>query len=160
MWRASVISVPLWSLIVSPFPARALCCLQPFRINLLDVATGATYHRCVYLLAAKEPQLMHAATSARAAFGMPESEDYMPHLSLLCADMEDGTRTNAATAAVGRLYGERADYSTLLLDPGFTASYLSLWFTPADDLSLASWRRVAEWPLGGGGMAAAAAAGD
>lgn len=112
---------------------------------------GCTFHRCVYLTAAKEQPLMAAAVTARVAFGEPQGDDYMPHLSLLYADVDDAARHSAATAALSRLYGENADYGTLLLDPGFTASHISLWYTPAEDRSLASWRRVAEWPLGSGG---------
>ncbi|KAI8469818.1 MAG: RNA ligase/cyclic nucleotide phosphodiesterase [Monoraphidium minutum] len=126
--------------------------IQPFRVNLDDVACGPSFHQCVYILASKEPPLLAANADARAAFGKPEPPaPYMPHLSLLYSDASDPDRRDAAAAAVARLWGEAAGYDTLLPDAGFTAASLSLWLTPAEDRSLASWRRVAEFPLGGGG---------
>jgi len=50
----------------------------------LDVAVGPSYHQCVYILCAKEAQLLAANAAAREAFEKPEPpKPYMPHLSLL-----------------------------------------------------------------------------
>jgi hypothetical protein len=54
----------------------------------------------------------------------------------------------AAEEAVGRLYGDKATYDTLLPEHGFWARTLQLWYTPDDD-SCESWRLVQEFPLGG-----------
>lgn len=120
--------------------------IKAFRVNFLDVAQGSSFHRCVYLLAAQEPALMAAGVAARQAFGAA-GDEYMPHLSLLYADAPPEVRAASQAAATQRLYGEGSGYATLLTDPGFTADALSLWYTPLEDCTCASWAQVAEFPL-------------
>lgn len=139
-------------------PNTTPCCCrrppQPLRLNFLDVATGPSFHRCVYLLVAKEAALMEAGAAARQAYDLAAAQppgEFMPHCSLLYAQLEAQARAAAAAAAVARLYGEGADYGTLLTDAGCTCDALTLWYTPADDTSLASWSQVAEFKLGDGG---------
>lgn len=92
---------------------------------------------------------MQAGQLARQEFSMEGSsgDAYMPHLSLLYADLGPEAALKAQAAAVQRLYGEGSDYSTLLTDTGFTAKALSVWYTPAEDRSLGSWKQVADLPL-------------
>lgn len=73
----------------------------------------------------------------------------MPHLSLLYADIDEHTKALAKQAAVQRLYGKGSNYSTLLTDNGFMAESISLWHTPVEDQTLASWQQVAEFTLSG-----------
>eukprot|EP00878_Enallax_costatus_P008373 GHUV01008752.1.p1 GENE.GHUV01008752.1~~GHUV01008752.1.p1 ORF type:complete len:214 (+),score=46.03 GHUV01008752.1:126-767(+) len=120
--------------------------LKKFRINFLDVSQGESFHRCVYILVAKEPAIMDAGKLARQHFGL--ESDYMPHASLLYADIGPEQRTASQQRAIQRLYGEGSDYSTLLTDNGFTADAVTLWFTPVEDKTLASWKQVAVFPLG------------
>jgi hypothetical protein len=120
--------------------------LQKIRLNFLDVSHGSTFHRCVYILVAKEAAIMQAGQLARQAYGMQQG-DYMPHVSLLYADPSPETVQLSHQAAVARLYGEGSDYSTLLTDTGYTAEAITVWYTPAEDLTLSSWRQIAEFPL-------------
>lgn len=120
--------------------------LQKFRINFLDVSKGSSFHRCVYILVAKESAIMEAGKLARQQFNM-DNVEYMPHASLLYADITPEQRTASQQQAVQRLYGEGSNYSTLLSDNGFTAETIALWYTPAEDKTLASWKQVAEFPL-------------
>jgi hypothetical protein len=219
---------------------------QPFYINLLDVSVGASFHRCVYLLAAKDEPLGEAYDTACDAAGLDPSPPFMPHLSLLYSDIDQvgarggvlqpdslqqpldvgarlalscaihawvtessklrvvgahtgacwsaaparhvavavrkqrgprwrrsGSapahaclasahaflasacitwqegRTAAAREATARLYGEAAGYDTLMREPGFMVTSLSLWYTPIDDYTCASWKLVEEVPLTG-----------
>ncbi len=46
-----------------------------------------------------------------------------------------------------RLYGEGSGYDTLLADPGFEVSHLSVWYTPVADRSCESWCLVEEVEL-------------
>ncbi|KAF8068393.1 Wdr35 [Scenedesmus sp. PABB004] len=121
--------------------------IKRFRVNFLNVSQGSTFHRCVYLLVAKEEGIMAAGAAARRTLGAPPGDDFMPHLSLLYAEPTPEARSAAVVAAIGRLYGEAASYDGLLVDAGYAAESLSLWFTPAADRSLASWEQVAEFPL-------------
>lgn len=145
---------------------------RPFRVPFVNVATGATVYQCVFLLCAVEGPLPAAnarirevcaeagvqqgavgAGAAAAAAGAGSKSNssggYMPHLSLLYASIDGEQRAAAAAEATARLYGPDADYRTLLADDGFDARTVSLWHTPPDDTSLASWRMVAELPLSG-----------
>lgn len=98
---------------------------------------------------------MQAGQLARQEFDMldpaqqqqPGSSDYMPHLSLLYAQIEPEAIHQAQQAAVQRLYGEGSDYSTLLTEPGFDVEAVSVWLTPEEDRSLASWEQIAEYQL-------------
>lgn len=89
---------------------------------------------------------MKAGTLARQHFGK-DTSDYMPHASLLYADITKEQRTAAQQRAVQRLYGEGSDYSTLLTDNGFQAEAITLWYTPGEDKTLDSWKQLAEFPL-------------
>jgi hypothetical protein len=121
--------------------------MQKFRLNFVDVSHGSTFHRCVYILVAQEAAIMQAGQLARQEFGM--EGDYMPHVSLLYADLEPEAVHQSQQAAVQRLYGEGSNYSTLLTDTGFTADAITVWYTPAEDKSLSSWKQIAEFPLQG-----------
>lgn len=121
--------------------------MQKFRLNFLDVSLGASFHRCVYVLVAKEAPIMAAGATAREVFGLPPAADYMPHLSLLYSDADEPTKAASRGAALARLYGDAAGYDTLLVDPGFDAQSISLWYTPAEDRTCASWARVADFAL-------------
>jgi hypothetical protein len=65
--------------------------------------------------------------------------------------VDEAERHAAAAEAVGRLWGEGSGYATLLPESGFDAGAFTVWETPVEDRSLASWRRVAEFKLCGGG---------
>jgi hypothetical protein len=125
--------------------AHAVVYMQKFRLNLVDVSHGSTFHRCVYILVAQEAAIMQAGQLSRQEYGM--EGDYMPHVSLLYADLGPEAVHQSQQAAVQRLYGEGSDYSTLLTDTGFTADAITVWHTPAEDKSLSSWKQIAEFPL-------------
>eukprot|EP00775_Hariotina_reticulata_P008216 gene8216-8408_t len=120
--------------------------LNAFRINFLDVTCGCTFHKCVYILVAQEAAIMQAGATAREQFEMAPA-DYMPHLSLLYADLSDEAKAESMRQALQRLYGDGSSYNTLLMDNGFNAAAISLWYTPVEDKSLASWVQVAEFAL-------------
>jgi len=88
---------------------------------------------------------MQAGQLARQEFSL--EGDYMPHLSLLYADLGVEAVHQAQQAAVHRLYGEGSNYSTLLTDNGFTVDAVTLWYTPEEDRSLNSWKQIAEFQL-------------
>lgn len=89
---------------------------------------------------------MAAAALARQLYGM-QTGPYMPHLSLLYADLTDAQKDEVAKHVRGRLFGPGSNYDTLLADPGFTATTVALWSTPTGDRTTTSWKLVAELPL-------------
>jgi hypothetical protein len=100
----------------------------------------------VYILVAQEAAIMQAGAVARQQFDMAPT-DYMPHLSLLYADLTDEVKAESTRQAVQRLYGDGSSYNTLLTDNGFNAEAITLWYTPVEDKSLGSWVQVAEFAL-------------
>jgi hypothetical protein len=94
---------------------------------------------------AKDAAIMQAGQLARQEYGMEGA--YMPHVSLLYADLGPEVVHQSQQAAVQRLYGEGTDYSTLLTDTGYAADAITVWYTPVEDKSLASWKQVAELQL-------------
>ncbi|KAG2492566.1 hypothetical protein HYH03_009228 [Edaphochlamys debaryana] len=120
--------------------------IKPFRINLSRVAQGPSHYVCVYIAVAQEEGAMAAGMTARQVFGVP-SKPYMPHLSLVYADMGDDVKAQAVEYENARLFG--TDPATRILDTGFDVDRLTVWYVPEDDPSLASWTRVAEIPLSG-----------
>ncbi|KAG2492571.1 hypothetical protein HYH03_009232 [Edaphochlamys debaryana] len=121
---------------------------KKYRINFTDVTRGSIFYQCVYLLVAKDPGTMAAAQAAREVFGRT-TPPYMPHLSLLYSDMEDGERLKVVDYEIGRLYGENSSYDTLMVENGYDVDSISLWYTPTDDTGLRSWCLVGEYELQG-----------
>jgi len=115
--------------------------LAPIYVSFTDVGAGTIFHQCVFIRCAKVDALMTAAETAKATLRLPQSS-YMPHLSLLYSDIDQDTRGAVVQEVQQRLYGEAEGYDTLLLEPGFSATELSLWRTDAEDKSLESWVRL------------------
>jgi hypothetical protein len=65
---------------------------QKHRVNFVEVTRGTFFYQCVYLLVAKDAGIMAAAAAARSVFGMTTSP-YMPHLSLLYADLTEAEKS-------------------------------------------------------------------
>jgi hypothetical protein len=120
--------------------------LQKFHVNFLDVTYGTSFHKCIYILCANEGELTEAGKQAREAFSMQDTP-FMPHMSLLYSDIAEEHRGKCAAEAVQRLYGDGSDYSTLLPDNGCSICAVSLWYTPVEDKSLQSWKKLEEWEL-------------
>lgn len=87
---------------------------------------------------------LHQRPSGRAQLH-PHTHACTPYTH---ADIDADARQAAASEAVARLWGEGAGYDTLLPDSGFDAGSFSVWATPVEDMSLASWQRLAEFKLG------------
>ncbi|GFR44091.1 hypothetical protein Agub_g5253 [Astrephomene gubernaculifera] len=121
--------------------------VKPYRINFTGVSAGTTFYQCVYLLVAQEEGTMAAAAAAREVFGLTGAPPYMPHLSLLYSDMDQGERQRVVEYETSRLYGDSP--ATRLLESGFDVGSLQVWSTPLDDSSLKSWRLVGEVRLVG-----------
>ncbi|GIL83708.1 hypothetical protein Vretimale_10495 [Volvox reticuliferus] len=118
--------------------------VKKYRINFVDVTRGTFFYQCVFLLVAKDEGTMAAAASARSVFGMTTTP-YMPHLSLLYADLVDAEKAKIVEYETARLYGESSGYDTLLVETGYEVGSLALWYTPTDDHTTQSWCLVEEF---------------
>ena len=61
---------------------------QPYNLVFQDVHYGHTFHQCVFFRIKPDPAVVASAAKARAAYGVDPGAPYMPHLSLLYADLE------------------------------------------------------------------------
>lgn len=125
------------------------------QIELDAPEAGATHFQCVYMRvktpnsalakanALAQKALMHVAGDEGDGGGALELAPYLPHLSLVYG----GTLEQAERAAiVDELRGGATDATPTVRAPteGFVANEVSLWYTPVEDQSTASWREVAK----------------
>lgn len=86
---------------------------------------------------------------------MVSDKPYMPHLSLLYADIEEAARKQLAEEEGARLLGvgsspeEGGPGSTGLPATTFMVDAIEVWYTPTEDKSLKSWAKVHEVRLQG-----------
>ncbi|RZC60576.1 hypothetical protein C5167_022329 [Papaver somniferum] len=113
--------------------------LKPYTANVVSVATGTFFYQCVYLLLHPTPEVKETAIHCWNHFGYNSSNAYMPHLSLLYADLTEGEKLRATEKAVAL----DENFGTL----SFTISQLALYKTDTADKTLKSWEKVAEYNL-------------
>ena len=65
--------------------------MQAYDIIFKEVAFGSTFHQCIYLLCEQDERTVNAGCTARRLCGT-NSQDYMPHLSLLYSDFDKSSR--------------------------------------------------------------------
>ncbi|KAL4420042.1 hypothetical protein ABPG77_007481 [Micractinium sp. CCAP 211/92] len=122
--------------------------LKPYRITLDQVSCGSIFHQCVYVLCSTGAETMQAGAATREAYGQDPTGRYMPHLSLLYADISTKERERVAAEEQRRLFGGE---QPLLAgeELGFDVTSLTVWETEESDKSLNSWRMLAEYELAG-----------
>ena len=69
-----------------------LCLMQPYSLNFQDVCHGSTFHQCVFIRIQPERDTLEAALKTRKAYNGDTGAAYMPHVSLLYADLEEPRR--------------------------------------------------------------------
>ncbi|PSC67618.1 poly(A) RNA polymerase GLD2 [Micractinium conductrix] len=121
--------------------------LKPYRVAFDRVSSGAVFHQCVYLLCRQEAETMAAGAATRATFNQDPASRYMPHLSLLYSDIDQPERELVAAEQQQRLFGEGGMLTGGERD-GFEVTSLTVWEMEESDRSLASWRQLADYPLG------------
>ncbi|KAK3004223.1 hypothetical protein RJ639_018025 [Escallonia herrerae] len=121
--------------------------LKAYNAKVEKVATGSFFYQCVFLLLHPTAEFSvriftpGVETSAHCCshFGYRNSTPYMPHLSLLYADLMDEEkkiaqeRANALDENVGSL--------------SFQITRLALYRTDTEDKTLNSWEKIAECDL-------------
>ncbi|KAL6784018.1 hypothetical protein ACKKBG_A04440 [Auxenochlorella protothecoides x Auxenochlorella symbiontica] len=128
--------------------------LKPYVIKFDKVKAGTSFFQCVFIKCQETPAVMQAAQEARSSYGKDPNEVYMPHLSLLYADITQEQREAVAQETQARIFPGLLDSIFLQKgDPGvgtgFLADSMSLWRTPTEDKSLNNWELVATIPLTG-----------
>ncbi|XVF40250.1 hypothetical protein PTKIN_Ptkin01aG0097000 [Pterospermum kingtungense] len=113
--------------------------LKAYNATVDRVATGTFFYQCVFLLLHPKPEVVEASKHCTGHFGYKSSTPYMPHLSLLYADLTEEEKKKAQ---------EKAN----VLDESigslcFQISRLALYKTDTEDKTLKSWEKVAECSL-------------
>ncbi|WOL11146.1 cyclic phosphodiesterase-like [Canna indica] len=121
---------------------RSACAtLAPYPARVTAAARGTFFYQCVFFLIDPIPEVMEASARACNHFGFQSSTPYMPHLSLLYADISDEDKERA------RQRVEELDKEILGLS--FQVSTLALYKTDTEDKSLESWEQVETYHLSG-----------
>jgi 2'-5' RNA ligase len=119
---------------------------SPFKITLDRVSIGNHFHQCIYILCERSGSLLAAGAAARSAFGLDPTDNYMPHLSLTYAD--ETTPTSTKEYIAGGLQAALLESHHGLPEKEFTADSVQIWYTPAEDRTLESWKLVVEYAFG------------
>uniref|UniRef100_A0A7N0RE54 RNA ligase/cyclic nucleotide phosphodiesterase family protein n=1 Tax=Kalanchoe fedtschenkoi TaxID=63787 RepID=A0A7N0RE54_KALFE len=119
---------------------RAACAgLKAYEASVVKVDRGTFFYQCVYLLLQPTAEVVETSAHCTGHFGYKSSTPYMPHLSLLYADISDEEKKKAQEKAKA-------------LDPTieelkFQITHLALYKTDTEDKSLKSWEKVTECSL-------------
>jgi putative hydrolase of the HAD superfamily len=106
--------------------------IPPFTVRLTEIDFLDEYFRCLFVRVATTHPIMMANKAAREVFSLEQQPVFMPHLSLLYADLPSGVKEKIV-ASLGRR-----------LELEFKVSGLHLYLTKG---KVAAWRRVASLRL-------------
>ncbi|XP_031122143.1 cyclic phosphodiesterase [Ipomoea triloba] len=114
--------------------------LKTYDATVLKVDTGTHFYQCVFLLLDPTTQVVETSDHCCKHFGYERpSAAYMPHLSLLYADITDEEKKRAQEKA----YALDESIGSLR----FPITRLLLYKTDTEDKSLKSWEKVDEYNL-------------
>ncbi|CAN8325207.1 unnamed protein product [Cochlearia groenlandica] len=109
--------------------------LKSYSATVDRVSTGTFFYQCVYLLLRSTPQVMEAGEHCKNHFKCSNTTSYMPHLSLLYAELTEEEKKKAQ---------EKANALDSTIDGmSFRLNKLALCKTDTEDKTLESWERVA-----------------
>ncbi|CAN4091885.1 unnamed protein product [Withania somnifera] len=103
------------------------------------VDVGTSFYQCVYLLLHPTTEVVEASARCCGSFGYNSSSPYMPHLSLLYAELTDEEKKKAQEKA----YTLDESIGNL----SFQITRLALYRTDTEDKSLKSWEKIEEYNL-------------
>ncbi|XP_076924690.1 cyclic phosphodiesterase-like [Bidens hawaiensis] len=113
--------------------------LKVYNATVEKVETGTFFYQCVFLLLHKTKEVMETAAHCWSHFGFTSPTPYMPHLSILYADLTEEEKKRAQEKA------NALDESINSLS--FPITRLALYKTDTEDKTLKSWGKVAEITL-------------
>nr|XP_043621631.1 cyclic phosphodiesterase [Erigeron canadensis] len=113
--------------------------LKAYNASVDKVDTGTFFYQCVFLLLNPTTEVMETGAHCWSHFGFKSSTPYMPHLSILYADLTDEEKKRAQEKA------NALDESIKSLN--FPITRLALYKTDTEDITLKSWEKVADITL-------------
>lgn len=103
------------------------------------ISTGTFFYQCVFLLLEPTPEVVGTSDHCCGHVGYNRTSPYMPHMSLLYADLTEEEKKKACERAIALGEG--------LGNLSFTINSLALYKTDTEDKTLKSWEKVAECDL-------------
>ncbi|XP_076888183.1 cyclic phosphodiesterase-like [Bidens hawaiensis] len=113
--------------------------LKAYNATVDKVEIGTFFYQCVFLLLHKTKEVMETGAHCWSHFGFTSPTPYMPHLSILYADLTEEEKKRAQEKA------NAIDESINSLN--FPITRLALYKTDTEDKTLKSWEKVAEVTL-------------
>ncbi|KAF7151634.1 hypothetical protein RHSIM_Rhsim02G0150300 [Rhododendron simsii] len=113
--------------------------VKAYTATVEKVATGTFFYECIFLLLHPTPQVVEASSHCTGHFGYKSSTPYMPHLSILYGDLSNEEKKKAQAKA--NILDE--NISSLR----FQISSLALYKADTEDMTLKSWKKIAEFNL-------------
>ncbi|CAH9114263.1 unnamed protein product [Cuscuta epithymum] len=118
---------------------KACVGLKPYGATVSKVATGPFFYQCVFLLLHPTPEVVETSDHCCSHFGYQRPSAYMPHVSLLYADITDEEKKSVEE----RAYALDETIGSL----EFPIDRLALYKSDTEDKSLKSWVKVDECNL-------------
>ena len=110
-------------------------------MRFTSVGRGSTFHQSVFVLADRLEPLLKQHQVVKEAFEMDDVGSYMPHASLIYSTMSDVERHKLMEEEQSILFKNGGEEWVQ------EVCWLEVWHTPAEDLTLESWRLVQRYPL-------------
>ncbi|CAG7887017.1 unnamed protein product [Brassica rapa] len=109
--------------------------LKAYNATVDRVSTGTFFYQCVFLLLKSTPEVMKAGEHCKNHFKCSTTTPYMPHLSLLYAELDEEGKKKAQEKAYS--------LDNSLDGLSFRLNRLALCKTDTEDKTLESWEKVA-----------------
>ncbi|XP_038882567.1 cyclic phosphodiesterase-like [Benincasa hispida] len=113
--------------------------LKAYQATVDHVSTGTFFYQCVFLLIHSTTEVVETSSHCCGHFGYKNSTPYMPHMSLLYANISDEKKKQAKVIA------DKLDEAVNGLK--FPITRLALYKTDTEDETLKSWEKIAEHEL-------------
>eukprot|EP00890_Picochlorum_soloecismus_P001436 jgi/Picsp_1/2293/NSC_05757-R1_protein len=115
-------------------------------MRMARIDKGSHFHQCVFVLVEKSDILKKYFDETCVVFGLDESsgKHYMPHLSLLYSEISQEERAALVEDSSRKMKIEDPENPL----PGFESDTIELWYTPIQDKTLKSWKRIAGCSIG------------
>lgn len=113
--------------------------VKAYQATVDQVSIGTTFYQCVFLLIHPTTEVVQISSHCCSHFGYNNSTPYMPHLSLLYANISDEMKKRAKEIA------DKLNEAVNGLKVPVTR--LALYKTDTGDETLKSWEKIAEHDL-------------
>jgi len=118
---------------------------SPVSMRMTRIEKGSQFHQCVFILVEKSEILKRYFDETCSMFDRDETGEshYMPHLSLLYSDISEEERATLVEDSWRQMRDQNPENPL----PGFESDTIELWYTPVQDKTLKSWKKIAGYSI-------------